>query len=274
MESLAESTLLSQPCHGCDRPIDAISPGWFRIEWDFANGRIAWEYDPDETAMCSACAVAAASDTERAGVLADLNAQLRRKMAARVPADVTLFRLETTNTHQWGPVGGVVQERHFFVLGTGPLPTPCEAPWVQLPEWDRWALYLGWDMRIDGIPAVARITWDATDLSREGDLRIDGWSKATHSELMRLMETTRALRERRRSGRPHFSFFLQLEDYQRMYRDAVTALGRPPKTEGEFAKIADFRIDTFRRNRRVAWALSWSEFRKTATPDLTIPEKT
>lgn len=257
--------LIPEYCVKCERAIDVISPEWYRLELDVQNRRVRWQYRPDETALCAACYLDASDEAMRSKWRVTLAALQARKAAVGLRDDVTLFHQRTQNEHVSGRVRGVFQFDLYFVHCRGPLPSDCTLPRMSIAHDGQppflTLLNVAFDVSLDGVPAVARYTWDARDIRREGSLRIDGWSQASHPDLMRLMEGARIFCERATVGRPWGVTVHTYEDYVDAFRDTTNELGRPPKSLEEFVTRAELSPDTLKRNLR-RWGTTWSAFRR------------
>lgn len=264
----AGPTFYPEYCVRCHKAIEVISPKWYRLTFDFINLRASWHYQPDESALCIACCLDTASDTERPGWSAKLGELQARKAATGLPGNVTMFHHRIHNTHVYGRIHGVFQQDHYFAHYRGPLPDDCTIPRTTIAQ-DGYIpltlLYVGWDLVLEGVPAVARFTWDIIDVRREGELRIDGWSAATHPELMRLMEGARIFYEQATVGRPRGTTMHTYSDYAQAFQFVTAELGRPPKSLEEFVNLTDLKADTLKRNFK-RWGMTWSAFRREQSP--------
>ncbi len=107
---------LSEPCARCGKAIEVCSPDWYRLDFDLANRRVHWQYDPDESALCIACAVAAAEAVTRPRVESKLAALLERKRLAGVPDTVTMFHHRSQSNHIHAPTHGRFTFDWYFVV--------------------------------------------------------------------------------------------------------------------------------------------------------------
>jgi hypothetical protein len=257
--------LIPEYCVKCRRAIEVISPTWYRIDWDYTNLRASWHHQPDDTALCVACCLDAASDTERPEWIAKLGELQARKAATGLPGNVTMFHHRSHNTHVYGRVHGVFQFDHYFVHYRGALPGDCALPTAHLAQAGRapflTLLHVAFDVSLEGVPALARFTWDVNDVRREGTLQVEGWSQTTHPDTMRLMEGARIFYEQATIGRPRGATVHTYGDYAQAFQIVTAALGRPPKSLEEFVNLTDLKADTIKRNFR-RWGIKWSAFRR------------
>jgi len=264
VSNLNEPMLLSEYCARCREPIEVISPLWYRLDWDYVNKRIRWDYQPDDTTLCVHCCIAGAGESEREQWKVKLSQLLHRKAKAGLRRDVTMFHHRTNNSHVYSRVRGVFQMDHYFLHYRGLLPDNCALPHFTIKQQGQpmlTLLHVGWDFTLEGVPAVVRFTWDSTDIRREGELTIDGWSEATHPQLMRLMEGARALMKQQLGGRPRGTTDHTLEDYVNALHHIEEELGGPPKSMDQFLEFNGLSRDTFKRNLK-RWDTTWSKFRK------------
>lgn len=263
MATETNGTFYPEYCVMCSKAIEVVTPTWYRLEWDLANLGVRWSYHPDHTALCVACSLASALESERPALETHLAWLMERKMATGLRDDVTMFHHRDNNEHVYGRVRGVFHQDLYFIHMRGALPDDCVLPRVTITAdgmLPLTLLYVGWDFVLEGVPAIARFTWDITDVRKEGELRIDGWSQATHPGLMRLMEGARALMRASAVGRPRGTTDLDYDDYVASFRIAEAALGHPPKTWDEFLGTTDLSGDTFKRHLK-RWGITWRAFK-------------
>jgi hypothetical protein len=267
LTAAVEQALISERCARCRLAIEVCSPDWYRLDLDLANRRVQWLYDPDESALCIACALAAADTATRPSLELKLAALVERKRPTGVPDTVTMFHHRTQSTYIHGPTHGRFIFDWYFVHLRDELPNDSSAPRLSVTQ-DNGApplvlLFLGWDISLKGVPAVARYTWNATDVRREGRLHIDGWSLSRHADLMRLLEAGAIFYERATPGRPRGSTVLTYDDYERLFQEVSTKLGRPPSSLREFVREMEPGVseDTVKRNMK-QYQTTWGQFRK------------
>jgi hypothetical protein len=250
-------------CVQCQKPIEVISPKWYHLDWDYVNSRLRWHYRPDETALCVTCCLARTKDAERPVWESHLSGLMARKADTGLRDDITMFHHRTHNEHIYSRVRGVFQYDQYFAHYRGPLPDDCTLPRATIAQDGSiplTLLHVGWDFVLEGVPAVARFSWTIDDVRREGELRIDGWSRATHPQLMRLMEGARALMQAPAVGRPRGTTDYSYEDYAQSFSDVTRSLGRPPKSLDEFVENSNLSRDTIKRDMK-RWGITWRKFR-------------
>jgi hypothetical protein len=267
LTAAVEPFLIPEWCARCGLAIEVCSPVWYRLDFDLANRRVQWYYDPDDSALCIACALVAARPATRPRLESKLAALVERKRLAGVPETVTMFHHRTQSNHIHGPTHGRFNFDWYFVHLRGELPNDWSTPRLSVTQ-DNGApplvlLFLGWDISLNGVPAVARYTWDATDVRREGRLHIDGWSLTRHADLMRLLEAGAIFYERATLGRPRGSTVHIYDDYVRMFQEASVKLGREPKSLPEFIEVMKLEVseDTVKRNMK-QYGTTWGQFRR------------
>lgn len=266
METVAEPvTLLAERCAQCARAIEAISPEWYRLDFDYESRRVRSRYAPDATALCVACALETSPESERASIRKDHHEPLlARKSIAGVPGEATLFHHRTLNRHVYGAVNGVFTFDEYFCHVRGTVPDTWTIPHRLLVPDDGTApltlLYVGSDVYLQGVDARVALTWDLRRPASEGRLQIDGWSALSPADLSRVMEGVRVFM-RQAAGRPRGTTDHTMADYEAAFRDATATLGRPPRSVEEFRDATGLSSDTVKRNLR-RWGTTWGTFRR------------
>lgn len=225
-------------CRACGQTIDAISPTWFTVERHLKDpkrprGQICYDPDnPDDPALCVPCSVAAAATDRRAAWEGFLASLVCRKQQANVPNDVTLFHHKTRNSHVFPRTQRVHQTDFYFIISRDPInpewnvPTESFKPDNGNPPMT--LIYVGADLRLDGVATSMSVTWDAEALGTgQSEMKINGWGEASHDDVMRLMDGARWLWEEAGPwrGRPRGS----LDRSEAMYFDMAEAI----LTDGE-----------------------------------------
>lgn len=225
------SGLGRQSCARCQRPIEVTSPTWCRLTWDITDDRGGLYYEPDERALCTQCQLEVVEESQREG-WRELLAQLaNRKEYSGIPFGVTMFHQRTVNSHVAVSVDGVFQFDLFFVLYCGQVSNDWVLPIlpVQLNEGDMTMtlLFTGLDIYLEGVPAIARFSWDISMPTAEGALRIDRWRRTPHSQFMRLMEGVSALMSQMPTGRPRGTGrYANAQEFHAAYRRVLAEMHR------------------------------------------------
>lgn len=275
-ETAIDSFLVPEWCRQCGQTIEVCSPTWYGLDFDLGQKRVDMRYEPDDTARCIQCALAAADATARPRVESHLAALIERKRLAGIPDSVTMFHHRGHGSQKHKATNGLFSFDWYFIHVSGPVPGEWTVPRSRITyDVDSepiMLVFLGWDIQLEGVPAVLRYQWDGTDLRREGRLTVDGWSKVSHPDFMRLMHASRIFHEQARRGRPPGTTDHSYDDYVQAFKQVVTNLGRPPKSLREFSAVfreisdgggsavATFSEDTAKNNFK-RWGTTWGDFR-------------
>ncbi len=262
--SLSILTFLHDCCIQCSRAIEVIAPSWDHFMLTFEGTRGEWRHAPDDHALCVTCAVLAAPVRDRAQVERRLQAIQERKTLIGLPDTATLYYVRA--------LSGDVQFDQFLVRTTGTLPTKSPIPRLLLTPDDPeeatvGVLFLAWDFATADRKVTAHYTWHAADLSHEGLMWIDGWSRAPAGIVATLVKVSRRFIEEQRRGRPLGPVY-GIAEYESRFQDFLRDHRRPPKSQEEFiAAFPEFTRSTVKRffeGRDEKWA----EFKKRLTREL------
>lgn len=268
--SSAQLRLIPEPCRGCGGPIDAISPPWYRLDMDLTASRVSWRYEPDETALCTGCALKRAPEPEREQLWdTHLEPLLSRKHAAKLPESVTMFHHRTRNTHVSNGVNGVFTYHEFFVHATGQVPEGWRIP-RRIPTADDGSpmptlIYIGSDVQLEGVAGMIRLTWDITRPEQEGTFLVHGWRDITPPDLSRLMEGVRVFMIEIAAGRPRGSTYWTLDEIRENLATYLQSCEGEPRRDIflDHARIPKPTWDRYMRTWSTNWTTLLKESRQT-----------